>query len=197
VLPFCPSARPRIAANRVLIRTESAGAGQLVLSELSGASRQLLRSDAVEAIGSDYDLDPDGAAYAATTCSPRVGELYVDDLAPAQPLEVNAACPLRVTSRRVRATRRGAVTVRLRCPNGCGGELQLRPRRGNRRLTPYKGFAGRPGAVRVKLNLRRPARRALARTGRLKARVVVNTSDLRSGSNFSVVRRVTLTGRRR
>jgi hypothetical protein len=112
-------------------------------------------------------------------------------------VELNAECPLRVTSRRVRASRNRSVTVRLRCPNGCGGELQLRSRRGNTRYTAYKGFAGRPGSVRVKLTLRRSARRALARTGRLKARVVANSSDLRSGSNFSVVHRVTLTGRRR
>ena len=197
VLPFCPSARPRIAGNRVLLKTESAGGGQLVLSELSGASRQLLQSDAVDAIGDEYDLDPAGAAYDAATCSPRVGEIYIDDLAPAPPVQLNADCPLRVTSRRIRSSRNRSVTVRLRCPNGCGGELQLRSRRGNTRYTSYKGFAGRPGAVRVKLALRRSAKRTLGRTGRLRARVVANSSDLRSGSNFSVVQRVTLTGRRR
>jgi hypothetical protein len=198
---LCPDARPRIAGDRVLLRvrdsTADSARGELVLSDLNGVARPLLRSAAVDAINPDYDLDPGGAAYAAGTCSPRIGELYIDNLAPAEPVEVNADCPLRVTSRRIRARRNATVTVRLRCPKGCGGELQLRSRRGNTRYTSYKGFAGRPGAVRVKLTLRRSAKRALGRTGRLRARVVANSSDLRSGSNFSVVRRVTVTGRRR
>lgn len=201
VMPFCPDARPRIAGDRVLLRVRNddqpGDAGDLILSDLSGAARPLVRSEAVGAIGGDYDLDPGGAAYATSTCSPRRSAVYTDDLAPAEPLQVEAECPLFVTSRRLRARRNATVTVRLRCPNGCGGELQLRSRRGNRRLTAYKGFAGGPGAVRVKLRLRRPARRALARTGRLRGRFVVNTGDLRSGSNYVVAQPVTLTGRRR
>jgi hypothetical protein len=110
---------------------------------------------------------------------------------------VNVDCPVTATGGRIRASRGGAVTVRLACPEGCGGGVSLGRRGSASAYALETPFAGQPGTVRVKLKLRRPARRKLLREGRLSARIYGTRSDLRGGDSKRFSRAVTLLAPRR
>ena len=77
-----------------------------------------------------------------------------------------------------RASRRGVVRLRVRCDRGirdCAGTLIV-SRRGRRMAADHR-FAFRPGASGVKrVRLKRSARRALRKRGRLLVKIVVRTA---------------------
>jgi Ca2+-binding RTX toxin-like protein len=99
---------------------------------------------------------------------------------------INEGANVRIASRTLRVSRGGRVRVRLRCPRsvtiGCRGRLAAgSPRRAGLRAlgsrTRYRIRAGRKAHVTVRLP--RSLRRAAARRGRVRARVV----SLETGSH--------------
>jgi len=104
-----------------------------------------------------------------------------------------SACPLRIRSRRLRATAAGQTAVAISCPRGCAGRLRLRAL--DRRVLAERRFAlqGRSRAsVRLRLNV--AGRRRLRRNGRLRVAVKTFTRD-RTFTNRPTVRRAVLVRR--
>jgi len=199
-LGYCPLAGPKIDGDRILmaIRTPAAGdAVELVVSDLAGRGRTLALADAPPGFVSDYDLEGGRAAYAVRSCNTARGAVFLDDLAGGDPLRVNVDCPVSASGARIRASRSGVVTVRLSCPNGCGGIVTLGRRGSEAAYALGKSFASEPGSVRVRLKLRGAARRKLAREGVLRARIHGTRSDLRSNDFSAFSRAVTLLAPRR
>jgi hypothetical protein len=106
-----------------------------------------------------------------------------------------APAALRI-GKRLRATRRGKVRVRVVCARGdrpCRVTLTLRHR--DRRVGRRRALVEAGSARSLTVRLSRPARRKLADRGRLRLRVVLAT---RSGEEvWKVTRRVTVLAPRR
>ena len=121
-----------------------------------------------------YGLDTCGKETAVRISSPDAGEMV-------SPLELG--CPVRLASRRVRVSRRGALTLRLRCPRGCDvtARLTLRVMRSSRhgrvRTTAYSGTASRGPRARVRFLLTRRQRSRLVR-GVSRGHVTLSSSKL-------------------
>jgi hypothetical protein len=188
-LGMCAVSAPRIAADRVLVARQAPPGGkgaELVLSDLSGNARVVARADSHKAIGAGYQLDATHAAYSVGSCTPGRGLVYLDDLAPADPMTVATDCPVKPRGGKLRPTRSNRVVVTLACPKGCGGFVNIDS--GSLTVTPDATFAGPPGNVRVSLRLGVRARRLLARRGRLGVRIDGTFQDLTddsSGNRFS------------
>ena len=170
-LNVCAASSPQVAGDRILVRRETpggGGAGDLALVDLTGNARVLASAGEIDLISPDYDFDGTRATYRLAACLPAESGIYLDDLAPADPVALPAECPATPKGGRLRAGRTGLVTVSVACPQGCQGVLGLV--RGRRtQLTQPRDFAGGPGTVRVRLRLSRPARALLARRRSLKA----------------------------
>lgn len=124
------------------------------------------------------------------TCPPPPGPP-----ATAPPPARDTAGPTMGISRRtVRATRRGIVSVRLRCPAGeaagCSGRLWLRRRRATLGTAAFRVPANRTAAVRVRLS--RAARRLLARRNRIRVTARVRAVD-QAGNARIATARITVT----
>lgn len=121
-----------------------------------------------------YGLDTCGKETAVRISSPDAGEVV-------SPLELG--CPVRLASRRVRVSRRGSLTLRLRCPRGCdvSARLVLRVMRSSRhgrvRTTAYSGTASRGPRARVRFLLTRRQRSRLVR-GVSRGHVTLSSSKL-------------------
>jgi endo-1,4-beta-xylanase len=102
--------------------------------------------------------------------------------APTEPLVVRARAPsLRRTSR---VARDGRVRVTLGCAAACSGRVSLKSKR---RTLAVRRFSASAGRVRVALRLPKRDRRTLARSGRLRVRVVIAPAG-----GGAAARRVTL-----
>jgi hypothetical protein len=115
--------------------------------------------------------------------------------APAAAGEVGTKALARVAAAfgaRVRASRSGAVALKVRCSGstGCRGRILLNAASRSLGSQRFSAAAGRVLTVRVRLS--RAARRALARAGRLRARVKVQTLDGSGAVVSSAARRVTI-----
>jgi hypothetical protein len=75
-----------------------------------------------------------------------------------------------VLLRASRVGRDGRLRVTLSCAAACSGKATLRA---GRRALAARRFAGRAGTVRIALRLAKRERRALARAGRLRARLTI------------------------
>ncbi|HTE59134.1 MAG TPA: hypothetical protein VK631_02215, partial [Solirubrobacteraceae bacterium] len=118
---------------------------------------------------------PPGAALPtldppAGTAGANVPLAAVDRRGPAMPVTV-----------RRRVGRGGAVRVRLRCPipeERCAGQVWLQSRRGGRRVTGARAFAGRGGRLfDLRLGLGDAARRRLRNGHTVPAQLVVRARD--------------------
>jgi hypothetical protein len=124
-------------------------------------------------IGARLAFDGERAAYALATCDGRA-QISVATVADT-PSPETVGCPLTVESRRARI-RRGHVTVKLRCPDGCSGSARLVRRA---RGIGYAPFAYEPSTRErsLRLPLARRARRMLARRHRMRTRLEVTLQD--------------------
>jgi hypothetical protein len=86
-----------------------------------------------------------------------------------------AACPARIASKGLRATR-NRVPVLLRCPKGCEGRVSLRGSDGRKLALQDYAFA-RSETKAVVLRLNRRGRLRLRRSGRLRVTIKALTFD--------------------
>ncbi len=196
---ICAATVPHIAGDRILVQRRVSGseAVDLVLSDLNGNARTLATGQSALALGG-ADFDGTRAAYVAQSCSSSRGDVYLDDLGPADsPLSVPGGCPIAVRGATFRASGSGRVRLSFDCPRGCSGSAQIYARRGDDPLTRERSFDTGPGRAAITVKLDRRTRLALARRGRLKARVVGESSVLDSRGSRTFGRKVTLLAPRR
>jgi len=116
-----------IARDRIVFQGAEPRPRSLAVTDLAGQGRQLTN------FGALFDLDTraDRVTYALRNCAGGQ-DFFIQRFdgpvheAPPSP------CPVRIASRRLSATARNRVRVRLRCPKGCAGRLSLRGRDGRK-----------------------------------------------------------------
>jgi Bacterial Ig domain len=122
-------------------------------------------------------LPPSGGAPPATGVTPPSGGTSPDRVGPR----------VRIRPRRLRASRRGLIKVRVSCPAAevvC--RVQLRLRRAGTTVAPRKALQVRGGSSRaVSLRLTRTARGRLVRLGSFRATAVATARDLASNTDTS------------
>lgn len=79
-------------------------------------------------------------------------EIVIDDLAAPAARTAIPACTLKVLNRSARV-RAGRITLRLRCPSGCAGQVYTK-------LGPVRSFAFKPGSHRLRVRLTPRERRS-------------------------------------
>lgn len=156
------------------------------------ASKSVLvpvRGDTAQELDETFTVNLSNAANAAVADGQGIGTILNQDppAPPAGPL-IGFVGPVRVASSRV--------GVGLRCSGAaegrCRGDLTLSLQGATRQRAGKARFSiasGRRARVRVKLS--RQARRALARRGRVRARIVATASDA-GGQQGTLTRTVTL-----
>jgi hypothetical protein len=173
----------RIEAGRIFFIGWEGFTRTLRLIETDGSVHDLVRFGRVDP--GRFDVEGERVAWAARNCSG--GEtIFTATLAEAPVSAGSINCRVRFRSGIARV-RRGIVTVRLRCPRGCGGELSLRH-------MGASAFSLLPGEDAVRIRLRPGARARFARRGSLEALAKVVTHN-RAGDRHARSRAVTLVAR--
>jgi hypothetical protein len=158
-----------IAGDRIVF--ESADPPRsLTVTDLAGQARQLTDFG----VGSDLDTRADRVTYALRNCAGG-RDFFVQLFDGPVHKHPPAACPARIASKGLRATR-SRVPVLLRCPKGCEGRVSLRGSDGRKlALQDFDVGRGDPGAVKLRLNRR--GRLRLRRSGRLRVTIKALTFD--------------------
>jgi hypothetical protein len=176
----CPLAgAPIVRGDRVLYFDFSPGVlrGELKVAPLDRSQpAKTVFSGPTALLRGDVDFDGSRVTYALGGCSAATGTIYVDDLSgPDATPEKPAPCRVKIR-KRAEVSRRGVVTLRVRCPSDCSGTISLR--RGRRRVSRTVALV----SPRVKVGLRRSALRDLRRDGSLRLRTfaLVDQRDRRT-----------------
>lgn len=191
---ICAASAPFIGGDRILVQRRAGGTTtQVVLSDLSGNARPLASAATPEGLGG-IDFDGTRAAYVTNTCVPGTAGVYLDDLAPADPITVGADCPIKARGTRLRPDRAGRLEIKFSCENGCGGAVSIN--RGSTRLSTERDFGGFETTF-AGVKLTRSARRLLARKRSLRV-TIEGTHRVLSSANYEPFqRKVTLLAPRR
>jgi hypothetical protein len=170
----------------------SYGYPDLALASASGQRLGPVGAPGVSGTHTLLAFNGEQAVYTSSTCS-GAAEVTILTLPAAGPAgSTKDGCPMSVTSSKITVGPSGRAAVRLSCPLGCEGRLDLEvsapaaTRRELARLLDHEGFTGlaiggfklAPGSGLVHMRLDRYARQFLARHhGRLTAELTTDVTD--------------------
>jgi hypothetical protein len=166
----------RIAAGRVAFVRPVGGQRQIVLADPAPGAVQPVVN--LRGVNQGFDYDGRSVAWHEQGCM-NEGIYFLDLAGPSAP-RAAPDCPVRVGPSVLRLARDRTVGVRLRCPEGCRGQLGfLVPRflhytlgaPGESRLRSFRLQPGRSVVVRLRLDRRQAAR--VRRRGRVAVAVKV------------------------
>jgi hypothetical protein len=128
-IEFCPRGPIRMAGNRIAFDRREPGNAvvSLNLTTLDGQRQAYTVFDpASSLIG--YDFDGARLAYGVRGCTRAQDTIWVDDLGTTgtdSPTVEGGPCTANVETKNARATSKGIVRLRVRCPEGCNASLSL------------------------------------------------------------------------
>ncbi len=153
-LEVCPFGRIVLAGDRIAFVRRDTGAGtdSLDVVNLAGQSRSVTFFEPTGSIGG-FDWDGTRLAYGVEGCLDADDRVYLEDLAEGEPpLVEGGECPAAISPKTLRSPRNGLLRLRLDCPEGCEGKLNLF--QGRRMMnTKPSAFAVPPGAQTVPVRL--------------------------------------------
>lgn len=160
-LELCPSGGLRLRDDRIALVRPGARGAALEIVSLDGVRRPIARIEPRAAVGG-FDFDGARVAYVARGCVEANSRLFVDDLEGGPVPVEGGACIGTLVPRTVRSSDTGLLRVRVRCPEGCSGSLELfnTGRRTSERPARF-AFAGveKTISIRLKARTRRQVRR--------------------------------------
>jgi hypothetical protein len=159
-----------ISGDRIVFASAQPRPQSLTVTDLAGQARQLAD------FGGFLDLDSraDRVTYGLRNCAGG-SDFFVQRFDEPIQKDPPAGCPVRIASKRLRATR-NRVLVRLRCPRGCKGRVSLRGLDG-RKLALQDYAFGSSETKAVVLRLNRRGRLRLRRSGQLRVTIKALTYD--------------------
>jgi hypothetical protein len=163
-IEFCPRGRIRMAGDRIAFDRAEPGTSviSLNLTTLDGQRQAYTLFDPASTLAG-FDFDGARLAYGSNGCVQSQDVVWVDDLAPPgdSPTVEGGPCTAQVETKNARATSKGLVRVRVRCPEGCSAGVSLYKGKAVASRKPGKATIA-PGGVKtipVKLNTLRDVRR--------------------------------------
>jgi hypothetical protein len=123
----CPRGQLRMVGDRIAYDRLDGEAISLNVTDLSGNWRTFTVFDPGRGL-TGFDFDGSRLAYGSRGCNRADDAVWVDDLTGPvdQPTLEGGPCTGAVLSKNVRASRKGLLRVKVSCPEGCEGELNLR-----------------------------------------------------------------------
>lgn len=167
-IEFCPRGRIRMAGDRIAFdRAEGTAAVSLNVTTLDGQRRAFTIFEPGRGL-TGFDFDGSRLAYASRGCIRDDDAVWVDDLQSPDvdsPVVEGGPCTAAVLTKTARADRKGLLRVRVSCPEGCAGELNLNLGKLNASRKPARFVieAGGSRTVPIKLGTLRDVRRSGSR----------------------------------
>jgi hypothetical protein len=187
--------RDTVLAGGERLLLDSGGFPDLAVASASGQALGPLGAPGVSGSHRLLAFSGEQAVYTSTTCT-GAAEVTVLALPATGPAgSTGDGCPMSAGSSRIIVGPRGRGAVRVSCPLGCKGRLELRGgRRGELELADF-AFTLPSGSGRVQLRLDREARRFLARHhGRLSGELSSDPTDPEATASIAAVKVVVSRG---
>ena len=163
-IELCPRGRIRMANDRIAFdKAEGTAGASLNVTTLAGQWRAFTFFDPGRGL-TGFDFDGSRLAYGARGCIRADDAIWVDDLQSPDvdsPTVEGGRCTAAVLTKVARADRKGLVRVRVSCPEGCVGELNLYVGKSvaSRRPARFTVEAGGSRSVPIRLQSLRDVRR--------------------------------------
>jgi hypothetical protein len=123
-IDVCPRGRVRMAGDRIAVDRLQGTTSSLDVVALNGSTRSVTFFQPSGAL-TGFDWDGSRLAYGVQSCVRADDAVFVEDLTSDPPVVEGGACTATIDTKKARADRKGLLRVRVSCPDGCTGELDL------------------------------------------------------------------------
>jgi hypothetical protein len=162
-IEFCPRGRVRMAGDRIAFDRIEGTSVSLNVTTLTGQRRAFTFFDPGRGLGG-FDFDGSRMAYTSRGCVRAEDTVWVDDLSSPEvdsPVVEGGPCTATIDTKTARASSKGLVRVKVTCPDGCAGDLNLYQGKNqvNTRPSAVSIRSGRSRTIPVRLNTLRDLRK--------------------------------------
>jgi hypothetical protein len=123
-IEVCPRGQVRMAGDRIAIDRLDGTTSSLDVIALDGAARSVTFFQPPGAL-TGFDWDGSRLAYGVQGCVRADDAIFVEDLTSDPPVVEGGPCSATIDTKTARADRKGLLRVRVSCPEGCTGALDL------------------------------------------------------------------------